>query len=595
MACTYTESMYLNIGTDICATITASRTAGSTNVHFDVTFSEDQKRGQTYYSWNLNAIKAKVNGYTDWITVKEYGNASSGSNSTSFDANVGNYDSGSRTFDVFFAVFNDNESATVGGTPSFQVSASWDASATAPSGLSVSVANRYVDGATFNVSISSYGSPSSVSGRYIEAEVTGASQTDYGASPRNYTQASNTSSAVISVRESTAFSNHGFTIQSNTKYKYGGFASNTVKGTGGALLGTFYTLPATPVGSSFQSTGTGTASFSVTDASSGSGQTIQLQYRYKAHSASSYGSWTNAGATGNKMTRTVNLTGLAAGTAYDIQVRAKAGSSDYSGVKAYENAFTTDQVSTTITGRSCAYNSSTQKANTTFSYVVSAVGSASDTYDINYSIKNGSTVVASGTVSNKETTGTFTVNSLPVGTSYTMTVKSRATGQTTWGTEGTYSFSTPTFVPGAPLISNVKWRSASGIFRQGITFNLTAATPGEGETFDKMYWKLEAYDSTTSQWTEVSAAQQVSATTLSGSMQTVYDPMRYPKLALSAWQTNNLGKTSPVSKVVYQNRPVVVGVIVPPSGSKKYVVGVKTKGTDGTLNSGNYAYPVVIR
>ena len=588
MACIYTESMYLNIGTDICASISAWRNSGSTNVHFDVTFSEDQKRGQSYYSWNTNAIKAAVDGYTGWTTVKAAGNASSGSASTSFTINTGNYDGGSKTFDIIFAVFNNAESGTVGGIPRFQVSVGWGSSASAPSQPTVSIAERYVSGAKFNVSISSYGSPDGADGRYIEAAIL--NQNTYG-STYKFQTASNTKSSAITVNNNT---NKGtLQIKSNTRYWYGGYASNTVRSSS-VVSGQFYTLPAIPVGSSYESTGTTTAQFNITDASEGSGQIIQLQYAIKENSApeSGWSAWIDAGATGNKQTRTVSLTGLSPGTSYDIMLRAKAGSSDYSGIDKRRNVFTTDEVGITIISRSSVYTSG-DNCQTTLGYVITATGSATDTFDISYSYTDGQTTYGEYIINNASATGSFdiaTKNNTP----YTLTIKSRPTGQTAWGEVTTYQFTTPSFTPGAPTVTELKWRNQDGKRpRWGITANLTASQPGEGEAFNKMYYREEWYDEADDVWIQ-GGNVELSTTTASIATTTVRDPKLYPKQALVVWQTNDLGITSPVTRVVYQNQPMISGVIAEP-GSKYVVVGVKTKTSDGVFHSGDFAHPFVIK
>lgn len=524
---------------------------------------------------------------TDTVTVTGGGAQSVSFTMSGTESNtvgLGNTSFGINTGDTAATI-----QCVIAGENTGQTTIYFDAGYTDPSQPSVSILERYANGAKFRVSISSYGNPCCENGRWIEAGIAG--QNAWQSPSLRSAIVKNTTSADIIVNNGSTQA-QTLTVKSNTQYWYGGYATNTQRNNK-RIPGQFYTLPANPVGSSFNPTGTGTATFNVTDASEGSGQVVQLQYRYKAHSASDYGSWTNAGASGNKQTRTVNLSGLSSGTAYDVQVRALAGSSDYSGTNTYENAFTTNQVSVTITGRTCVY--SNDQANTTFSYIVSAAGASSDAYDIYYSISDGSSIVASSTLNSQSTSGSFSVL-LASGGSYTMTIKSRPTGQTSWGAEATYDFTTPTFVPSAPTISNVKWRTeAARGFRWGITFDLAAATPGEGETFDNMYWKVEIYDSTTNQWVEAHATQSVASTTYSGVVNTCWDAMRYPKIALSAWQTNTLGKISPVSKVVYVNRPLAVGVIVYPNGNKQYTVGVKTKGTDGTLYPGDYSSPVVIK
>lgn len=592
MACIYTADMYLNIGTDICATISAWRNSGSTNVHFDVSFSLDQKRGQTYYSWNTNAIYAAVDGYTGWTKVKDAGNSYSGSASASFTINTGNYDGGSKTFDVIFAVFNNAESGTVGGIPRFQVSAGWGSSASAPSRPTVSIVQRYTYGAKLRVRISSWGSPDNNAGRYIEGQVCTAN--DYGSSRRyrHYTATAMDETQIVG-DTSGNYTGGDLDIKSNTQYYYGGYASNGVQ-SNSVITGQFYTLPAIPVGSSFESTGTTTAQFNITDASEGSGQIIQLQYAIKENSApeSGWSDWINAGATGNKQTRTVSLTGLTPGTSYDIMIRAKAGSSDYSGIEKRKNVFTTDEVGITIISRSSVYTSG-DNSQTTLGYIITATGSATDTFDIAYSYTDGQTTYGEYIINNASATGSFDIQTKN-NTPYTLTVKSRPTGQTAWGDVTTYQFTTPSFIPGAPTVTELKWRNPGGKRpRSGVTANLTASQPGEGEAFNKMYYREEWYDEANDAWIQ-GGNTELSATTASIATTTVRNPKLYPKQALVVWQTNNLGKTSPVTRVVYQNQPMISGVIAEP-GAKLVLVGVKTKTSDGVFHSGDFAHPFVIK
>ena len=108
-----------------------------------------------------------------------------------------------------------------------------------PTGLSVSLVEKYTDGAKFNVSVSSYGNPSSASGRYIEAAILGTSS--YGA-PYRFSTASNTSSSAITVKNSGSGS---LTVQPNTRYYYGAYASNTQLSTN-KVQGQFVTLSPSP-------------------------------------------------------------------------------------------------------------------------------------------------------------------------------------------------------------------------------------------------------------------------------------------------------------------------------------------------------------
>ena len=92
-----------------------------------------------------------------------------------------------------------------------------------PSGLSVSVAEVYTTGAKFNVSLSSYGNPSSADGRWIEAGFAG--QNSWEGSLRSAIAKNTTSAQIVVDNNSTQTSS--LTIRPNTQYYYGGYAYNT--------------------------------------------------------------------------------------------------------------------------------------------------------------------------------------------------------------------------------------------------------------------------------------------------------------------------------------------------------------------------------
>jgi hypothetical protein len=95
----------------------------------------------------------------------------------------------------------------------------------APSGLAVSLSEVYTNGAKFHVSISSYGTPGNVDGRYIEAGI--CAQNSYG-STYKFNKAQNTTSSDIIVNNDSTWGT--LTIRPNTRYYYGGYATNTAPG-----------------------------------------------------------------------------------------------------------------------------------------------------------------------------------------------------------------------------------------------------------------------------------------------------------------------------------------------------------------------------
>lgn len=111
----------------------------------------------------------------------------------------------------------------------------------APTGLTISAPyNITPHGATFDVSVTSYGSPSSASGRYIEAAIL--AQNTYGPTYR-FKTVQNTDSSAITV-DNTSYST--LVIRPNTQYYYGGYANNTVLFTS-KIAGQFVTTAEGPL------------------------------------------------------------------------------------------------------------------------------------------------------------------------------------------------------------------------------------------------------------------------------------------------------------------------------------------------------------
>lgn len=120
----------------------------------------------------------------------------------------------------------------------------------APSGLSVTLKDYGENWGTFAVSLSSYGIPSSTDGRYIEAGITQEnSYTGSTSNGRRWSIAKNTTSSTITVNNSSSTNGGpngaGYTITGNTKYYYGGYATNTSLTTN-TMAGNFVTLPPAP-------------------------------------------------------------------------------------------------------------------------------------------------------------------------------------------------------------------------------------------------------------------------------------------------------------------------------------------------------------
>lgn len=124
MACKYTTSMYLGVGTTICASISCSRSGSTINVWGSASVSQGN-------AWNLNAIYACVDGGTGWFRVKPYTN-SGGSWESGFSFSFSDNNAGSRGYTVWFAVYNNAESGSVGSWDSVYVDFSYGANYTAP-------------------------------------------------------------------------------------------------------------------------------------------------------------------------------------------------------------------------------------------------------------------------------------------------------------------------------------------------------------------------------------------------------------------------------------------------------------------------------
>ena len=149
--------------------------------------------------------------------------------------------------------------------------------AVAPSGLNVSISSIADTGASFSVSLSSYGTPSSSDGRYIEASIMG--QSTYGGKYR-YDIAKNKSSSTITVNNSSKTnSSNPLTIVPNTQYWYGAYATNTSLSIS-KVQGTFVTRPAYITSITANDVGQGEVYFTVNHAAEGSANTVVTELSY---------------------------------------------------------------------------------------------------------------------------------------------------------------------------------------------------------------------------------------------------------------------------------------------------------------------------
>lgn len=193
---------------------------------------------------------------------------------------------------------------------------------TTPSGLSVSVAERYKDGFKFNVSLSSYGVPSDASGRYIEAAVLG--QNSYGGTYR-YQIASNTKSASITVTNSN-YRGGGLTINPNTMYYYGGYASNTQRNIS-TVSGSITTLADAPT-LSVTRIGETSVTVSYSTPADGGKYAKNIQYSLDNGTTWTTGATVNTGAASSG---TFEISNLHNGTTYTMKCRANTSSGNTAG------------------------------------------------------------------------------------------------------------------------------------------------------------------------------------------------------------------------------------------------------------------------
>lgn len=473
------------------------------------------------------------------------------------------------------------------GTRSYSAGGTLPSAVTAPSVPSVSISSRGTNGATFNVSITSYGQPSSANGRYIEAAILG--QNSYGSNYR-YGTATNTTSATITVNNSSS-QGGSLTISSNTQYWYGGYATNTQANTK-KVTGSFYTLPAAPVASNFNQTTDTTATFSIKDNSAGSGQLIQLQYRYKKHSDSSYGSWTNAGSTGNKQTVTATLSNLTSGD-YDVQVRAKAGSSDYSSAATYENAFSFLTPTITVSNATFTYRNATT-CDVEFTYTISALSSGA-THSINATATASSSQTYSTTATNKPITGTFSMQGLPLDETFTLSTTVDG------GEASTFSFETPGANPktrltdaGKTALGNSLWCSMYTQFGFGAegynnTIQLTS------QVYDSLNNAWEASGAGTLLVNRTGADDHTNFTfTHSNTTPGKKTYPRYTKLKWIFVVTNAHSGNSITKEVITELPPFIKGKVIKEDGGRLNIIGTAQKDKNGVLSNPRYEYPIAV-
>lgn len=237
--------------------------------------------------------------------------------------------SASRTFDasrsgntiyVGWRVTNDN-SGYLGGSAVAAITL--PQAYTTPSGLSVSVAEVYTTGAKFNVSISSYGNPSSANGRWIEAGFAG--QNAWQSPSLRSAIAKNTTSAQIVV-DNNSTQTSTLTINPNTMYYYGGYASNTQRNIS-TVSGSITTLADTPT-LSVTRIGETSVTVSYSTPADGGKYAKIIQYSLDNGTTWTTGATVNTGAASSG---TFEISNLHNGTTYTMKCRANTSAGNTAG------------------------------------------------------------------------------------------------------------------------------------------------------------------------------------------------------------------------------------------------------------------------
>lgn len=179
---------------------------------------------------------------------------------------------------------------------------SFNAGGSAPSTPVVTLVSCEDTSAVINVSINSYGDPSTSNNRYIEAAVLGG--TGYSA-PRRFQKVYRETSADITVSNSSETDSTPLTIRGNTQYKIGGYASNTAL-SAYTIGSTFITKPARPTIAAVDQ-GHGQIDFTVSHATEGAAETVVEEYS------------TDGGATWNTITGSAFTLNLASQTVVTVR------------------------------------------------------------------------------------------------------------------------------------------------------------------------------------------------------------------------------------------------------------------------------------
>lgn len=231
----------------------------------------------------------------------------------------GPYFTASRTFDAsrggqtIYVGWKTTDNVDVYLSGSGNVQITLPTAVTAPTGLAVSNAQKYQNSFAATVSVTGWGGAGDANSRYRELQVW-----TYNASslvePRKYQKATgNTMSSVITVDNNSGYGT--LTIQPNTMYTIGMFATNGTYNTSSQRVGDWTTLPPTPSLSNTSVTTT-SASFSYSVPNQGGKYNMAVKYQIDGGSKVSVTTLSGSGTKSGSFT----VSGLAAGTSHSIVV-----------------------------------------------------------------------------------------------------------------------------------------------------------------------------------------------------------------------------------------------------------------------------------
>lgn len=302
MTCKNTTAMYLNVSTDICASGSASRSGSTITVSGSFSVSQGN-------AWNLNAIYACVDGVTGWMRVKPYAN-SGGSWSTNFSFSFTDSAAGTRTYTAYFAVYNNAESASVGNWDSVTFTISYPAETSPPSGHNISNVVRGIDNFTLTGGISSWGVPNSAGG--VRFGVAQSAITTGGVA--QYTERITTKTGTVTIStNSTKTNNPTFSIDPNTMYHIGIYATNSDSLGSYGQDWTYTTLPPTTALNNSAVTET-TADFLYSVPSQGGKYNMDLKYQLDSGNPVTVTTLTGSGAKSGSFT----VSNLSPGTTHTL-------------------------------------------------------------------------------------------------------------------------------------------------------------------------------------------------------------------------------------------------------------------------------------